>query len=221
MKQRLGFTLVEVLITLAVIGVVAAITLPSVIKNYRNKQLETYFKKADNYVSQILSEISYEYNFGNYDNFEMNGFCESSGICNEISDYFWNKLSINKCYNHAQMTNFKLKSLANADSNYGNLHSVWKNNRMCQLNNNIAVTPIIFNYPNYWYGMNFAVDTNGLYKGPNRIGYDVFWYTMGKKTNRIESRFCSPTGEHGSCYRYARMDKNPSDNASGYFKNLK
>lgn len=35
-----GFTLAEVLITLGIIGIVAAMTLPSVINNSRNKQPE-------------------------------------------------------------------------------------------------------------------------------------------------------------------------------------
>lgn len=35
-----GFTMAEVLITLGVIGIVAAMTLPAVINNSRNKQLE-------------------------------------------------------------------------------------------------------------------------------------------------------------------------------------
>ena len=34
MKKSLGFTLAEVLITLAIIGVVAAMTIPSVIVNF-------------------------------------------------------------------------------------------------------------------------------------------------------------------------------------------
>lgn len=38
--KKFAFTLAEVLITLGIIGVVAVITLPAVINNSRNKQLE-------------------------------------------------------------------------------------------------------------------------------------------------------------------------------------
>ena len=41
-----AFTLAEVLITLAIIGVVAALTIPSVITNYRNQEIETRLKKT-------------------------------------------------------------------------------------------------------------------------------------------------------------------------------
>ncbi len=41
-----GFTLSEVLITIAIIGVVAALTIPNIIKNTQRKDLETAFKKV-------------------------------------------------------------------------------------------------------------------------------------------------------------------------------
>ena len=44
--KHAAFTLAEVLITLGIIGVVAALTLPSVIANYQEKQLTTAWKKA-------------------------------------------------------------------------------------------------------------------------------------------------------------------------------
>ena len=40
MKRLKGFTLAEVLITLAIIGVVAAISIPSVIQTLNNKNLK-------------------------------------------------------------------------------------------------------------------------------------------------------------------------------------
>ena len=49
-----AFTLAEVLVTLGIIGVVAAMTLPSVIDNSRNKQLESALKKSYSTLSQAL-----------------------------------------------------------------------------------------------------------------------------------------------------------------------
>ena len=37
MKTKFGFTLAEVLITLGIIGVVAALTLPSLVTNYQKQ----------------------------------------------------------------------------------------------------------------------------------------------------------------------------------------
>lgn len=47
-----GFTLAEVLITLGVIGVVAALTLPTVITNYQKSQTVTQLKKAYTTINQ-------------------------------------------------------------------------------------------------------------------------------------------------------------------------
>ena len=50
-----GFTLDEVLITLGIIGVVAAMTLPTLVNNNRNKQLETGLKRSYSVIGQALN----------------------------------------------------------------------------------------------------------------------------------------------------------------------
>lgn len=44
--KKSAFTLAEVLITLGIIGVVAALTLPALMADYRAKELEVRFKKS-------------------------------------------------------------------------------------------------------------------------------------------------------------------------------
>ena len=51
-----GFTLAEVLITLGIIGVVAALTLPSLIQKNNNKVVETRLKKFYSTMNQALLE---------------------------------------------------------------------------------------------------------------------------------------------------------------------
>ena len=51
LRQKAAFTLAEVLITLGIIGVVAAMTLPTVLSNVQNKVLESEAKKAANIVA--------------------------------------------------------------------------------------------------------------------------------------------------------------------------
>ena len=54
LHKHVVFTLAEVLIILEIIGVVAALILPSVIHKYRKKALETQFKTTYSFVNQAL-----------------------------------------------------------------------------------------------------------------------------------------------------------------------
>ena len=45
-KKQAGFTMSEILITLGIVGIIAAMTLPQLIKNYQHKVLQTQFQKA-------------------------------------------------------------------------------------------------------------------------------------------------------------------------------
>lgn len=55
-KQK-AFTLAEVLITLAIIGVVAAITIPVLMNNVQDAQLKTAWKKEYSVISQAYSSL--------------------------------------------------------------------------------------------------------------------------------------------------------------------
>ena len=55
-NNKKGFTLAEVLITLGIIGVVAAMTLPALITNYKNKELATRAKKSYSIISQAVQK---------------------------------------------------------------------------------------------------------------------------------------------------------------------
>lgn len=56
-KQEQAFTLAEVLITLGIIGVVAALTMPSLINRTRNKELHTAFLKTYSELNQVAQNI--------------------------------------------------------------------------------------------------------------------------------------------------------------------
>ena len=52
--KKYGFTLAEVLITLLIIGVVAALTIPSVISNYQQQEFKTGLKKAVSVLNEAI-----------------------------------------------------------------------------------------------------------------------------------------------------------------------
>ena len=54
LKKRAAFTLAEVLITLGIIGVVAALTIPALINNTQNRELQAALKKGYSQLAQAL-----------------------------------------------------------------------------------------------------------------------------------------------------------------------
>lgn len=71
-----GFTLAEVLITLGIIGVVAAMTLPALINKTQHQELVTSFKKVYSELSQVYMKIKAD-NGGTFD-----------GLCKSSDDYY-------------------------------------------------------------------------------------------------------------------------------------
>ena len=66
MKKRSGFTLAEVLITLGIIGVVAAMTVPTLIQNTNSAKFSAQFKKSVSTLSQaaMMGQAQYDIDFG-------------------------------------------------------------------------------------------------------------------------------------------------------------
>ena len=60
-RRCLAFTLAEVLITLGIIGVVASMTLPTVVQKYRNQVVETRLKKFYTVFNQAIRLAEVEY----------------------------------------------------------------------------------------------------------------------------------------------------------------
>ena len=56
-----AFTLAEVLITLGIIGIVAAMTLPAIISSYKKIELENRFKKASSTIENAVISTVTEY----------------------------------------------------------------------------------------------------------------------------------------------------------------
>ena len=55
MKNKRAFTLAEALMTLIVIGIIATLTIPSVISNHKALQYKTAYKKAIKTINEAIS----------------------------------------------------------------------------------------------------------------------------------------------------------------------
>ena len=65
MKKRFGFTLAEVLITLGIIGVVAAMTIPTLIANTNSAKFRSQFKKTISTLNQagLMAQAQYDIDY--------------------------------------------------------------------------------------------------------------------------------------------------------------
>lgn len=81
--MKKGFTLAEVLITLGIIGVVAALTIPSVISNYRKQVVVERLKKFYTVMNQAVLQATEEY--GDWQQWDVSE--ENSLIENYLKKY--------------------------------------------------------------------------------------------------------------------------------------
>ena len=84
MKNSFGFTLAEVLITLGIIGVVAALTLPNLIANYKNKEFATRAKRTYSLISQAIQRFQAD----NGSPGDVTGLFDTSKTSNEVLTAF-------------------------------------------------------------------------------------------------------------------------------------
>lgn len=171
--MKKGFTLAEVLITLGVIGVIAAITLPSVIKHYQQQVTVNQLKKAYSEFSQALHKAEVD-----------NGLMETWDFAYlttplEKATYFGENYlfpyiktvekcipSSNKCWAD-EITNVSGNLLGNT--------SYISNSKQTRVSFVTASGYSGF----FWLnggglGMWYWIDINGPQKGPNKIGRDIF-----------------------------------------------
>ena len=86
--KRPAFTLAEVLITLGIIGVVSAMTIPTLMANHRKKVVETKLEKIYSVMNQAINLTNAEY--GDVTNWIIDCGSSSSPTCsiNEVENWF-------------------------------------------------------------------------------------------------------------------------------------
>ena len=201
--KKFAFTLAEVLITLTIIGVIAALTIPNLIQKYQDEALKTAYKKTYNILNNayktVIAETGpldcYYYSIGN----TMNAGQVTKDCSALYNKLFESALKIaKKCENNALQNGCLpengYKSSESVDMGNGMSEEDANNNRMgCwyvkgnTVNNTLSAVILndgqIIIYRNSWCIM--FVDVNGK-KGPNKWGYDLFEFDI-QKFNRGEA----------------------------------
>jgi len=167
-KTKKGFTLAEVLVTLVIIGVVAALTIPAAINRIQREELRSQFKKAVSTTFQVIQKMKADYgdivyisandSVTDFRNRFMSYFsvvCKSN--CVDLSKY---KNYINK--NDENIGYIGTNAFISSDGSSFAFHK--------GSSGNIYVT----------------IDVNGPQKKPNRWGYDTFtFYIPANSTTHV------------------------------------
>ena len=233
LKKRLAFTLAEVLITVGVIGVIAALTIPALINKTNDAEFKNAGKKAYSTLSNALKMVLANNNGNLWDN-------------SSATDAFYNANNmINDFASNLQYTN-KFNPTA---INVPGPSPIWKSNTMAynyKLYNsqtNANTTTLIAYYPalalddgsilvffsvygstclNNGAGLGLAGtynnfcgaivdDVNGN-KGPNMFGKDTFAFFVKRKTNG--NYYIMPAGTESDG---ATCSSNPTDYTNGAY----
>ncbi len=198
-----GFTLAEVLITLAIIGVVAALMIPVIMRNIRNQQLKVQFKKTYSTINQAITKTYADLGYQADCYYTIRGGVERKKDCQTLfwPQFFKNLKVIKHCENNAYANGCSPKYRGREaiyqdqqtakegdpdyDPNYGmnaiKSCAAWTSGNF---NNNAPAYVLadglifIFAYSTIRDDVPaFAVDINGA-QAPNKLGYDIFAFQL-------------------------------------------
>ena len=223
--MKKGFTLAEVLITLGIIGVVAAMTLPALVTNKQAKELQVGLKKGYSLISQVFQMMTYG---------EGQAITPKEYSTHTFAPAFDKYLVAAKACPSSQCLIIRLDEVDEEGNSLGydfadyktynkkaNIEGSLFDNGQFLLRNGMTI------YIENEASIYLSLDVNGMYKGPNRWGHDLFTFQVmdsGKLlpmgadgTNYNEDDFCSVTSSSKyngiACTNKALTEQN-------YWKNL-
>ena len=115
MMKKNGFTLAEVLITLAIIGVVATLTLPALMTNTQEQQAKTAFKKGINTLTEA-AQMNQAIAGWDYATITSNNTDKSAADDQSLYNLFSERTNMD--YKASGLNKGKLKGTTDATSNY-------------------------------------------------------------------------------------------------------
>lgn len=218
-SKSLAFTLAEVLITLAIIGVVAALTIPSLVQKYREKQTIAVLSETQAILTQAIELAEEEYgDIPGWDNISKIKTHEDAAksatiLAERIKPYL--KISADcgmydeyaKCF---PLTPYKYLNNSLLSISYAAEPYKYK----LSLLNGVSITLQMIQNT---YNMQINVDINGVSK-PNYYGKDLFLFQynsdsksllpMGAPNTLYPLSTCSLDNTGAGCAYYVLKNKN-------------
>ena len=176
--MKKAFTLAEVLITLGIIGVVAALTLPSVVQNYQKRSLEVATQKFYSVMSQAIKQYMADEGVDDLRGTSLSGDDDDSDETRTAKDdeFFKKYLKAQICEDGCFADNYKTQA---GETSFAIGKSADYVDYLDIKGRYLLPDGMVVN--SYYYGAlgdndtpgNIFVDVNGR-KGPNKIGYDLW-----------------------------------------------
>ena len=179
---RAAFTLAEVLITLGIIGVVAALTLPTLIQNHQKQVYVTQLKKAYSNINNAFNKMAVDEGVVDWNQTYCGSLSRWGYIVDEAT-----KANNNECLDRIakQMKVINRKDFGVECSTdwckYGDSNVIYYSYSAA---GGMFTTPDGALYM-FACGFNAYVDINGAAKGPNKDGRDVFAFYIDPTNNKI------------------------------------
>ncbi|MBE7705949.1 MAG: type II secretion system protein [Cyanobacteria bacterium SIG30] len=188
-----AFTLAEVLITLAIIGVVAALTIPSVISNYKKTEIETGIKKSFSTISTAFNMAVKDY--GPSYTWVVDG--SYTNVSSSLSEAYFDKfivpyLKIAKQCGKSTETEctYDILALGGGEFDYSSEGAEKDHFARYYLTDGTSITAYMTMLNGAPSQMQLYVDVNG-WKKPNQMGIDIQFFTfrVSKKTSDDSNKF--------------------------------
>ncbi len=200
LPEKLAFTLAEVLITLGIIGVVAAMTLPSLIQKHQERVTVNKLKKFHSVIAQAQLFAIKDHGYLNEWDFPDSN---SEGAIIKAMSYITPYLKISKdCGTESGCLGNGMIKLLNGNDwgAYDNIRNYYK----LILNDGTymwASTGGISNCKGNNHCIAIWIDVNGA-KAPNTMGIDVFQTGLNVASVYPSHGSCSKSDSGFACYNY-------------------
>ena len=225
-NSKVAFTLAEVLITLGIIGVIAALTLPTLIANKKAKELEVALKKNASILQQAVMMINLE---------DGEDLAHTVNGGRTLKGKLKPHLNVLKdCGYGTEISSCVVNTGFEANKDAKNVYKTY--NKTTEATNYLFDdgqllladgSLILIEESGGSFNMFISVDVNGYQKGPNLWGHDLFTFEITRDgkflpmgavgTSATANIYCSKTSTNNmngmACTYKALTDPN-------YFKQL-
>lgn len=162
-----AFTLAEILLTILIIGIVAAMTIPSLIQNIQDRQFKEAAKKAYSEAADIVKQMKTDR--GDLSDLYPTGYTFKP----LFSKYF--KVA-KECNWNDCVPGVGASDVYKALDEKTKAYTYWMN--FGQFVSSDGMFWAIYNRGSSWPQIYIAVDVNGYTKGPNVYGRDTYWFQL-------------------------------------------